>query len=131
MKRAASIAVFAIAFLWLVNLGLRTIALAIEPDDSSLSAWPSLGRVAIQAILFGALFTLFVEPTAKLRRSASFGALLGLFAWLPENLHHFTRILRFDWDLELSALAIGATLDVAGRWGLLGYLSGRLSRWLS
>ena len=126
MKRAAAIAILATAFLWFADLGWGAVATALAPDDPV--GWPPLGRVVTQATLFAALMAIFVDPQASPRLTAGFGLLLGLFSWLPQNLFLFGRIPRLDWDPEIAAISIGLAVATAGQWALLGYLSGRASR---
>ena len=128
LRFAVSTALLAIAFLWSTDFVSRAVLLLIWPDEMSLPMWPLIGRIITQSVVFACLMTFFAASRPKLGSFAGFGALLGIFAWLPSSLYLFERIPRFDWDVAISALAIGSTLAVAAQWALLGYLSGRLAR---
>jgi len=126
-KRTAAVAILGLAMLWCADQVWVLVGSILSAEDASKYS-PSLVRIVIQAALFAVLFAWFVGPRPTSSRATSFGALVGLLLWVPENLYFFRRLPTFDWDLGITAVTFGVAAAIVLQWALLGYLAARISR---
>lgn len=127
IPRAIATFVIAFVFLWSADHAWFAIVLMLSADPE-LSHVPSIPRLVVQSGFFAVFFAGFVSVSAPARRGIVFAVLIGLFAWIPENLYLFRRIPLDEWDVEFLLAVLGLFVGTACQWALLGYIAGWVAR---